>query len=112
LTSLAEIGSHRYIFFDDKYKLTNEAKNVLEKDAASKVVRAFPEVLKTAAGNPQEIYLAAIKYTREKTRAKGKELFMPIRAAMTGKVHGHELDRVFMILGSNVTLQRIKSFDH
>ena len=56
---------------------------------------------KTAAENPQEIYLAAIKYTKEKTSAKGKELFMPIRAALTGKVHGPELDKVFLILGND-----------
>jgi nondiscriminating glutamyl-tRNA synthetase len=29
---------------------------------------------------------------------KGKKLFMPIRAAVTGKVRGPELDKVFAIL--------------
>ena len=110
LTSLAEIGSQLDIFFDDKYKMTAEAKEILEKDTACKVVKVFVESLKTAAGNPQEIYLAAIKYTKEKTGAKGKELFMPIRAALTGKVHGPELDKVFAILGKDAALRRLKSF--
>jgi nondiscriminating glutamyl-tRNA synthetase len=96
LTSLAEIGSHIDIFFDDKYKLTAEAKEILEKDTAGKVVRAFPEFLETDTGSPADIYASAIKYTREKTGAKGKELFMPIRAAITGKVHGPELDKVWV----------------
>jgi glutamyl-tRNA synthetase len=99
LTTLAEIGDHIDIFFDDKYEITAEAKQILEKENAARVVKAFGEYLKTAAGNPQEIYLAAIK---------GKELFMPIRAALTGKIHGPELDKVFAVLGKDVTLRRLK----
>ena len=110
LITLAEIGSHIEIFFDDKYITTAEAKEILEKDAACKVVKVFAKYLKTAAGNPQENYLAAIKYTKEKTGAKGKELFMPIRAALTGKVHGPELDKVFVVLGNDTALKRLKSF--
>ena len=110
LTTLAEIGSNIDIFFDDKYKMTAEAKEILEKDTACKVVRAFPEFLETATGSPADIYASAIKYTREKTGAKGKELFMPIRAAITGKVHGPELDKVFAVLGKDVALRRLKAF--
>lgn len=50
-----------------------------------KVVKTFSEYLKMASGAPEEIYPAAIKYTKEKTGAKGKELFLPIRAAIAGK---------------------------
>lgn len=110
LTTLAEIGNHIDIFFDDKYEITAEAKQILEKENAAQVVKVFAEYLKNAAGNPQEIYLAAIKYTKEKTRAKGKELFMPIRAAITGKDHGPELDKVFAVLGKDVALRRLKLF--
>ena len=108
LTTLAEIGSHIDIFFDDKYIMTAEAKEILEKEAACQVVKAFAKYLKTAAGNPQENYLAAIKFTKEKTSAKGKELFMPIRAALTGKVHGPELDKIFVILGKAAALKRLE----
>jgi len=110
LTTLAEIGSHIDIFFDDKYIMTAEAKEILKKDTDCQVVKAFAEYLNTAAGNPQENYLAAIKYTKEKTSAKGKELFMPIRAALTGKVHGPELDKVFAVLGKDTALKRLKPF--
>ena len=108
LTTLAEIGNHIDIFFDDRYTITAEAKQILEKESAASVVKAFGEYLKTAAGNPQDIYLAAIKCTKEKTGAKGKDLFMPIRAALTGSVHGPELDKVFAIIGKKETLNRLK----
>ena len=82
----------------------------MKKESAVKVVKTFGEYLKTSAGNPQEIYLAAIKYTKEKTGVKGKDLFMPIRAALTGKVHSSELDTVFAILGNDKALKRLGSF--
>jgi nondiscriminating glutamyl-tRNA synthetase len=105
LTILADIGSHIDIFFNDKYEITVEAKKILKQESAVGVVKVFDEFLKTAAGNPQENYLAAIKYTKEQTGAKGKELFMPIRAAFTGKVHGPELDKIFSVLGKDAVLK-------
>ncbi len=110
LTALSEIGSHINIFFDNKYKMTEEARKILDNEKTRKVIIAFNEYLKTAKDNLQELYPAAIKYAKEKTGVKGKEIFMPIRAALTGKVHGPELDKVFAILGRNTALNRLKPF--
>jgi nondiscriminating glutamyl-tRNA synthetase len=106
LTTLAEVDSHISIFFDDKYKLTAEAEEILKKDNAQNVVKAFAEYLNIHDDDPHNLYSAAIKYVKEKTSSKGKELFMPIRAALTGKIHGPELDKVFIILGREVVLRR------
>jgi glutamyl/glutaminyl-tRNA synthetase len=35
---------------------------------------------------------------------------MSIRAVLTGKVHGPELDKVFVILGNDTALKRLKPF--
>ena len=107
LTMLAEVGRHIDIFFADRYAITAEARQILEKESAAQVIQAFGEYLKTAMGNSQENYLAAIKYTKEKTGAKGKDLFMPIRAALTGCVHGPELEKVFAIIGKDAALKRL-----
>ena len=110
LITLSEIDSHIDIFFDGKYEMTTEARKILDNEKARKVVIAFNECLKTAQDNLQELYPAAIKYAKEKTGAKGKELFLPIRAALTGKTTGPELDKVFAILGKNVALRRLNTF--
>ena len=44
LTTLAEIGSHIDIFFDDKYEITAEAKEILEKDNAQRLSRLLPNI--------------------------------------------------------------------
>ncbi len=41
LVSLSDIGNHLDIFFDDKYKLTNEAKEILKNDENANVARLF-----------------------------------------------------------------------
>ncbi|GIW48884.1 MAG: hypothetical protein KatS3mg079_360 [Caloramator sp.] len=45
---------------------------------------------------------------KKRTGAKGKALFMPIRVAVTGQVHGPELVNVLEILGRDMLIKRIE----
>ena len=108
LTTLADAGSHIELFFDDHYEITPDAKLILDAEKSRKVVKAFGEYLSSAADSPQEIYMAAIKYAKEKSGVKGRDLFLPVRAALTGKIKGPELDRVFAILGRDSACKRLQ----
>jgi nondiscriminating glutamyl-tRNA synthetase len=44
----------------------------------------------------------------EKTGLRGKKLFMPVRAAITGQTRGPELDRFFSILGKPSLQYRLR----
>lgn len=110
LITLADIGRHIDIFFDEKYSMTDEAKIILNHDDARQVVKYFLEYLKNNNDEPHKLYSAAMKSVREKTGAKGKNLFMPVRAALTGKVHGPELDRIFVVLGKETAVKRLELF--
>ncbi len=44
---------------------------------------------------------------KEKTGRKGKELFMPLRQALTGMNHGPELDVLLPLIGSAQTIKRL-----
>jgi nondiscriminating glutamyl-tRNA synthetase len=111
LTTLADVSEHIDLFFDDRYEIRADAKQILDAGSARKVVKAFGEYLGGAAGSPQEIYVAAIKHAKEKSGVKGRDLFMPVRAALTGKVKGPELDKVFAILGKDSACKRLKWAD-
>jgi nondiscriminating glutamyl-tRNA synthetase len=108
LAKLADIGDHIELFFDERYAIGPEAKLLLNSDGARRVISAFREYLLDATGNPQDIYAAAIKFAKEKSGVKGRDLFMPVRAALTGKVKGPELDRVFAILGKSSAEKRLR----
>ncbi len=45
---------------------------------------------------------------KEKTQRKGKDLFMPIRLALTGKTKGPELNKLILLMGYNKVMKRLK----
>ena len=49
-----------------------------------------------------------ISKLKEKTQNKGKELFMPIRLALTGKKNGPELNKLILLMGYNKVMERLK----
>ncbi len=46
---------------------------------------------------------------KEKTGRKGKELFMPLRQALTGMDHGPELANLLLLIGPEKTRERLQS---
>ena len=51
-----------------------------------------------------KLWTTAVK---EKTGAKGKELFMPLRLAITGKPHGPEMNNLLPLIGRENILTRL-----
>ena len=39
---------------------------------------------------------------------RGKKLYLPIRAAVTGRLHGTELDRIFTLLSPTSLRKRVE----
>lgn len=50
-----------------------------------------------------------IEAVKTGTNRKGKELFMPLRCALTGKEHGPELKDLLPLIGRERTLERLKA---
>jgi glutamyl-tRNA synthetase len=46
---------------------------------------------------------------REETDLKGKDLFMPIRRALTGQIHGPELKDLILLMGRSKVLNRLQT---
>ncbi len=50
----------------------------------------------------------AFKGTQKESGKKGKQLFMPVRAALTGQVHGPDLKETISLIGREKVEQRLK----
>ena len=50
-----------------------------------------------------------IKAVQKETGIKGKNLFMPIRIAVSGEMHGPELPDTIYLLGREKSIQHIES---
>ena len=70
-------------------------------DAALKIVDNFPQ--------ESEIdYFKFIEVLQAQLNIKGKLLYQPLRTALTGELHGPELDKIFKIIGKKDVSYRLK----
>ncbi len=108
LNTLSEIKDYLPVFDDEKYKLSADASRLLKQDNALKAVKLFEEAL-LSEGLPEDgFYERAIKKVRSRSGIKGRDLFLPIRCAITGLTWGPELDRIVAALGRESVLKRLE----
>ena len=102
-----EIVELSELFFKDELTMNDEAKAVLEVESVPTVLKA----LKTKLEQLEDFEAAAIKKEiksiQKETGIKGKNLFMPIRVAVSGQTHGPELPNTIELLGKEKVSKRI-----
>ncbi|MGD2133168.1 MAG: glutamate--tRNA ligase [Maricaulaceae bacterium] len=76
---------------------------IAAEDVTSAAAALVPDGDLTAESWSQLV--AAVK---EKTGAKGKGLFQPLRLALTGREHGPEMDKLFVLIGAEKARARLK----
>lgn len=69
---------------------------------AAAALEVLPEVIDAGAWSA---WTAAVK---EKTGAKGKALFMPLRLALTGQAHGPDMAAMAPLIGRDAIVRRLK----
>ncbi|MGM9966204.1 glutamate--tRNA ligase [uncultured Rummeliibacillus sp.] len=106
----AEIVELSQMFFTEELEFNDEEKEVLAGEQVPEVMAAFKEKLETLEEfEPAEIK-KAIKAVQKETGHKGKNLYMPIRVATTGEMHGPELNDALVLLGKETVLKRIGKY--
>lgn len=69
----------------------------------------FDHALKAFATHGSD-YKALTSYLKTHTKRKGKALFMPLRAALTGETHGPELARMLALMPPELIRQRLQAW--
>lgn len=88
--------------------LNEEARSWLRTDFARKVLPLILQDWKRQ-GNPDvETLLAIVRCVGKENDVKGKDLWMPIRAALTGRTAGPELKAIMDYLGMREVIQRLE----
>lgn len=96
------------IFFGDELTPSAEARTIL-----ADTPKAFFEVAADALNNTGADFAALSKVLKEKLNVSGKNLFQPLRAVLTGELHGPEMAKIFELLGEKKIRQRFKNqLDH
>ncbi len=104
---LSDIGEYWEIFYGERKNIVRQARSLLDSTDDIIIIKFFIGYLKNNNGDDDKIFHDALKYLKSKTDKKGKELFLPLRIALTGRKNGPELERIFVLLGKEESLKRL-----
>ena len=109
LSKLSEIPEKVEIFFNNEIKPEDEkAMEMLKGEQVPNLLNAFKEELSEIEEIDEDFAKTIMKKIQKSTGVKGKNLFMPVRIALTGNSHGPELVNIIYILGKENILKRIQ----
>lgn len=103
---IIELGS---AFFNDEPVYTEAGKEALNGEGAATVLESFKEKLAGLSDDEftKENIKPLIKEVQKETGIKGKNLYMPLRAALIGEAHGPGADEVVEVLGRDKSNEHI-----
>ncbi len=108
LSYLSQIGDEAGIFFGKEVIVENEeAMELIKMEHVPGLLRVLKEKVKEAEIIDAEFGKTIFKTLKKETGVKGKNLFMPVRIALTGQMHGPEMVEIIEVLGRNTIIERI-----
>jgi glutamyl-tRNA synthetase/nondiscriminating glutamyl-tRNA synthetase len=106
MTHIGQIVDLYHAFFHDQFQIEEEAYQFLVDNQSATILESFKNHLSTSSFLPEQIE-ALIKQTGVDTNTKGKPLFMSLRIATTGDMHGPSLPVSLSLLGKDSVLSRL-----
>lgn len=100
------------MFFEQERHIEKEAEKVLAEKQVPTVISAFLEKIKSLTDYQPESIKAKLKEVQKETKYRGRKLFMPIRVATTGRMHGPDLNQTLYLLGKEKVIQRLEEVYH
>ncbi len=108
LSYVGEIVDKVDIFFATEIKAEDqEAEEILKVEHLPTLLDVFAEKIGAIDVVDEEVVKGVLKEIQKETGIKGKNLFMPIRVALTGAVHGPDLPLFLKVIGKQNILSRI-----
>ncbi len=105
----AEIPKHVEIYFKDEFSFENEeTEAVLREESAAGVLDLFEEKIKKAGELTAESVQALLKGLVKESGLPGKKVYMPVRVALSGQIHGPEMTLLIPLLGGQKILKRLE----
>ena len=95
------------LFFNDELVLDDEAKEFMKDESIPNTLAVFKKHLEAVEDFTKENVQACIKATQKEAKVRGKMLYMPLRIATTGIMHGPDLASSICLLGKEKVLSRL-----
>ncbi len=108
LVVLSDVEQYVGIFFDEKFSFDERAVTVLKDPRNRETLDAVLGFLRQSTDIGSDPENSLLSLLEEKTERKGKNLYAPLRAAITGKTRGPELVKTLPLLGKERIVKRLK----
>ncbi len=95
-------------FFNRPFAIEPDAMEIITQTGVDELIRAFTRLVEQSTTLDADTYKALIKDAGNATGMKGKMLFMPIRIAISGTMHGPDLPKMMHLLGRDVLIERLE----
>lgn len=106
INKLDEAPLNAEIYFKD-IAFSPEQIEILKSEISQIVIKALIEKLNSVSDIAPESFKPLLNEIQKQTGIKGKNLFLPIRTALTAAEHGPELGLIAYVLGKNELLNRL-----
>jgi glutamyl/glutaminyl-tRNA synthetase len=108
LVVLSQVEDYLGIFFDEKFFYDDGAKAILSDSKNRETLRSCLDLLQGLPEITADTWPSVLSQLEEKTDRRGKDLYGPVRAGITGKTKGPELAKTLPLLGKERILGRLK----
>ena len=108
MSYMAQINEMANVFFEDPELIKGDALEEIENETAPVVLKAFAEKIKELPIFDKVEILKTIKSIQKETKIKGRQLWMPIRIAVTHEMEGPELPESIELIGREKTLKHLQ----
>lgn len=108
VSRLDEIPDRISFIFKDFEITEDSALDVLKGETVKELLEGGLKLLKDVEAFDEENSKTFMKELQKATGIKGKNLYMPFRAAISGNVHGPEMNNIIYLLGKDKMIERIK----
>ncbi|RUM61516.1 MAG: glutamate--tRNA ligase, partial [Persephonella sp.] len=108
LETLNDIKDRAFPFFVEDYEIEENGKEFIQSETGKAVLKLFYEKVKDRENIDRNEFKKITKEIQKELKVKGKNLFMPIRVALTGKASGVDMALLIEALGKERVLKRLE----
>lgn len=105
---LSKVTDEVRFFFEEDFGFENEdAHSILQEETAKGVIDIFSRIIKEAEILDTAAVQTALKATVKESKLKGAKVYMPVRVALTGNMHGPDLAKIVSLFGADKCIARM-----
>lgn len=108
LVVLSQVDEYLGIFFDEKFFFEEGAKAVLQESRNRETLRSVLSLIEDSPEMASTGQASLLTQLEKNTGRHGKDLYAPLRVAVTGKTKGPELVKTLPLLGKERIVKRLK----